>query len=92
MKLIIWNIQWALGMDGRVDPSRVVRHAREMGDFDVLCCRRLRTDGGVDEEDHPRLHGLAHLEGALLEAEAFQLHEVAAGHLGQDVEGRYGRG
>jgi endonuclease/exonuclease/phosphatase family metal-dependent hydrolase len=41
MKLITWNIQWALGMDGRMDPARVVRHAREMGDFDVLCLQEV---------------------------------------------------
>jgi endonuclease/exonuclease/phosphatase family metal-dependent hydrolase len=41
MKLITWNIQWALGMDGRMDPSRVVSHAREMADFDVLCLQEV---------------------------------------------------
>ena len=41
MKLITWNIQWALGVDGRMDPARVVRHAREMADFDVLCLQEV---------------------------------------------------
>lgn len=41
MKLITWNIQWALGMDGRMDPARVVRHARDMADFDVLCLQEV---------------------------------------------------
>jgi len=41
MRLITWNIQWALGMDGRVDPGRVVRHARAMADFDVLCLQEV---------------------------------------------------
>ncbi|MDB5798077.1 MAG: Endonuclease [Paucimonas sp.] len=41
MKLITWNIQWALGSDGRVDPARIVRAARELGDFDVLCLQEV---------------------------------------------------
>ncbi|MBJ6128262.1 endonuclease/exonuclease/phosphatase family protein [Microvirga splendida] len=55
MKLITWNIQWALGMDGRVDPSRVIRHAREMGDFDVLCLQEVADNfpelTGNDDDD-----------------------------------------
>jgi endonuclease/exonuclease/phosphatase family metal-dependent hydrolase len=41
MKLITWNVQWALGMDGVCDPRRVVRHAREMADFDILCLQEV---------------------------------------------------
>lgn len=41
MKLISWNIQWARGIDGRVDPARIVRDARAMGDFDVLCLQEV---------------------------------------------------
>ena len=41
MRLITWNIQWALGLDGRMDPERVVRHARAMADFDVLCLQEV---------------------------------------------------
>lgn len=41
MKLITWNIQWARGMDNRVDPARVVAHARQMTDFDVLCLQEV---------------------------------------------------
>lgn len=41
MKLITWNIQWARGMDDRVDPARVVAHARQMADFDVLCLQEV---------------------------------------------------
>jgi endonuclease/exonuclease/phosphatase family metal-dependent hydrolase len=41
VKLITWNIQWALGVDGRMDPARVVKHAREMADFDVLCLQEV---------------------------------------------------
>ena len=41
MKLISWNIQWARGADGRVDPQRIVQAARELADFDVLCLQEV---------------------------------------------------
>jgi endonuclease/exonuclease/phosphatase family metal-dependent hydrolase len=41
MKLITWNIQWGRGIDGRVDLERIVRTAREMADFDVLCLQEV---------------------------------------------------
>ncbi|MFO7190103.1 MAG: DUF1992 domain-containing protein, partial [Pseudomonadota bacterium] len=36
MKLITWNVQWCRGLDGRVDPQRIVEHAQRLADFDVL--------------------------------------------------------
>ena len=41
MKLITWNIQWGCGVDGRVDLERIVRSAREMADFDVICFQEV---------------------------------------------------
>ncbi|HET9469662.1 MAG TPA: endonuclease/exonuclease/phosphatase family protein [Usitatibacter sp.] len=41
MKLITWNIQWGLGLDGRVDLPRIVATARALGDFDVLCVQEV---------------------------------------------------
>jgi endonuclease/exonuclease/phosphatase family metal-dependent hydrolase len=41
MKLISWNIQWCRGCDGRVDPTRIGKVAREMADFDVLCLQEV---------------------------------------------------
>jgi endonuclease/exonuclease/phosphatase family metal-dependent hydrolase len=41
VKLITWNIQWARGCDGRVDPARIVAAARGMADFDVLCLQEV---------------------------------------------------
>jgi endonuclease/exonuclease/phosphatase family metal-dependent hydrolase len=41
MKLITWNIQWGLGMDGRLDLRRIVAHAKAMADFDVLCLQEV---------------------------------------------------
>jgi endonuclease/exonuclease/phosphatase family metal-dependent hydrolase len=54
MKLITWNIQWCCGVDGRVDPARVVTHARSLADFDVLCLQEV-----ADNFPHPRLSGSA---------------------------------
>lgn len=41
MKLITWNIQWACGLDGVVDPQRIVDGAKRLGDFDVLCLQEV---------------------------------------------------
>ena len=41
MILISWNIQWALGVDGIMDPARIIDHARSMADFDVLCLQEV---------------------------------------------------
>ena len=43
MKLITWNTQWCRGLDGVVDPQRIVRTARAMGDFDVLCLQEVAS-------------------------------------------------
>src|SRR5215467_2577112 len=55
MYLITWNIQWARGADGVVDPKRIIRVCREMADFDVLCFQEvarnfpgLAGNGGAD--------------------------------------------
>ena len=56
MQLVTWNIQWARGCDGRVDPARIVRAARDLADFDVLCVQEvacnypgLRGSAGEDQ-------------------------------------------
>jgi endonuclease/exonuclease/phosphatase family metal-dependent hydrolase len=41
MKLITWNIQWCRGCDGVVNPARIVKAAKEMADFDVLCLQEV---------------------------------------------------
>ena len=54
MKLITWNIQWGCGLDGRVDLARIVRHARSMADFDVLCLQEVADNfpaPGLDGND-----------------------------------------
>ena len=44
MKLVTWNIQWCRGCDGRVDPQRIVDHARAFADFDILCLQEVAAN------------------------------------------------
>jgi len=41
MRLITWNVQWGRGADGVVDPRRILRVCRELGDADVLCFQEV---------------------------------------------------
>jgi endonuclease/exonuclease/phosphatase family metal-dependent hydrolase len=41
MKLITWNIQYGVGIDGRNDLPRIVSEARRIADFDVLCLQEV---------------------------------------------------
>ena len=44
MKIITWNVQWCRGVDGRVDPARIVAHAKALADFDVLCLQEIASN------------------------------------------------
>jgi len=44
VKLITWNVQWCRGVDKRVDPGRIVEHARAFADFDVLCLQEIASN------------------------------------------------
>jgi len=52
MKILSWNVQWCRGIDGRVDPSRIVSEAKRIADFDVLCLQEI-----ADNYPEPRLGG-----------------------------------
>jgi len=41
LRIITWNIQWGLGIDGTVDLRRMVDEARAMADFDVICLQEV---------------------------------------------------
>jgi len=43
VKLISWNIQWCRGMDGRVDPERIARTAKQLGP-DVCCFQEVAVN------------------------------------------------
>ena len=52
MKILSWNVQWCRGIDGRVDPARIVSEAKRIADFDVLCLQEV-----ADNFPAPRLAG-----------------------------------
>ena len=54
MKVMTWNVQWCRGVDGRVDPARIVAEARRIADFDVLCLQEI-----ADNFPDPELAGSA---------------------------------
>ncbi len=44
MEIVTWNVQWCLGVDGVVDPKRIVDEARAFADFDVLCLQEVAAN------------------------------------------------
>ena len=44
MQLVTWNTQWCRGLDGRVDPARIVQYAVALGDVDVLCLQEIAVN------------------------------------------------
>ena len=63
MKLVTWNVQWCRGCDGRVDPGRIVDHARALADFDVLCLQEVAANfpGLAGSAGEDQFHELAAL-------------------------------
>lgn len=59
MKLLQWNIQWCRGMDGRVDPARTARVAKELCDPDVICFQEVSENydslAGSSGENQPEI-------------------------------------
>ncbi len=63
MKLITWNIQWGRGIDKRIDLARIVAHAKNMADFDVLCLQEVADNfpdliGGAGENQFAAIAAL----------------------------------
>lgn len=52
MKILTWNVQWCRGIDGRVDPARIVAEVRRLADADVVCLQEI-----ADNYPEPRLAG-----------------------------------
>jgi len=83
VRLITWNIQWGCGIDGRVDLERIVRTARGIADFDVLCVQEVA-------DNFPGLKGNDHRD------QFAELSRLLPGYaclevFGLDVEGEDGR-
>lgn len=62
-----WNIQWGLGMDGRVSLARIRDEVRRMGDADIVCLQEVAC--GFDD-----------LRGFHGEDQFAQLREVFLGY------------
>ncbi len=45
--ILSWNIQFGLGVDGRVDLARIARVCAAMGDADILCFQEISVGFGV---------------------------------------------
>jgi endonuclease/exonuclease/phosphatase family metal-dependent hydrolase len=97
VKLITWNTQWCRGVDGRVDPARIVREMRAMADFDVVCLQEIannfpdpRLPGSRGENQFAELSGLLRgyqpVPGVAVDVEA-----VGGGrrHFGNMIFSRY---
>ncbi len=84
-KLLSWNIQWCRGVDGRVDPERIARVARELaGDPDIICLQEVARSfdtlaGSAGEDQFARL------------AAAFPGHTAVEGVAVDVADGRGGR-
>ena len=72
MKLITWNVQWFCGLDGVIDLPRVLRTARAMADFDVLCLQEVAVN-------YPRLQGDASADQPALLRQLLPDFEVCFG-------------
>ncbi len=59
MRLLQWNIQWCRGVDGKVDPARIARVAKELCDPDVICFQEVAGNydslAGSAGENQPEL-------------------------------------
>lgn len=85
MRLVTWNIQWFRGLDGRVDPARVIAHAKALADFDVLCVQEV-----ADHFPAPRLAGNDDRDQFSLLGELLPGYEIVSG-IGSDHPASEGR-
>jgi endonuclease/exonuclease/phosphatase family metal-dependent hydrolase len=47
LRILSWNIQWGLGLDGRVDLERIAAEIGQRGDPDVICLQEVTA--GFDD-------------------------------------------
>jgi endonuclease/exonuclease/phosphatase family metal-dependent hydrolase len=95
MKLITWNIQWGRGIDGRVDLERIVRTARAIADFDVICMQEVADNfpGLEGNDDRDQFAELAALLPGYQRVEAYGLDVAGDGgrrRFGNVIFSRYG--
>lgn len=79
MQVISWNIQWCRGMDGVVDPLRIARRIRELGDPDLICLQEVTINGdglaGNHGEDQVAALGAAFPQHRTFYGASFESHE-----------------
>lgn len=85
ISILTWNVQWFRGLDGRVDPARVIAHAKSLVDFDVLCLQELS-----DNFPDPSLAGCDGRDQFTLVADLLPEYEVVYG-IGSDHPAPHGR-
>jgi endonuclease/exonuclease/phosphatase family metal-dependent hydrolase len=85
MKLITRNVQRCRGVDGKVDPARIVSEARRIADFDVLCLQEI-----ADNFPDPELAGSRGEDQFAALAELLPGYMVIPG-IAVDQPGRDGR-
>lgn len=83
MRILSWNIQWGLGIDGRVDLARIASVAREF-EADVLCLQEVALN-------HPGLPGGAAMNQAEWLGGLFLGYEAAFGVASDLPDGVGGR-
>ena len=83
MKLITWNVQWFCGLDDVISIERVLREARAMADFDVLCLQEVA-------DNYPQITGNAGYDQAARLRELLPEFEVCFG-AAVDEMGRNGQ-
>ena len=53
MKLVSWNIQYCKGVDGKLDPARIVATALGFADADIFCFQEVADHFAEDDADQP---------------------------------------
>jgi len=96
MILVTWNIQWGLGLDGRVDLARIVATARALADFDVLCVQEVADNfpGLEGNDDRDQFAELSRLLPRHARVDAYGVDVLGDGgrrrRLGNAIFSRYG--
>jgi endonuclease/exonuclease/phosphatase family metal-dependent hydrolase len=71
LSLITWNIQWGLGVDGRVDLSRISSECARLGGADLLCFQEV-ADGFAELKSHDGSNQFAELQRLFPEHQIFE--------------------
>ena len=59
MNIVTWNIQVALGIDGRIDASRIAETVKELGENDIICLQEVTRESSFSPTRGREYSGLA---------------------------------